>query len=120
MKARCVKACNLCKPKPYQDHATLAACKDKDHSCGQWSRDEECEKNPEFMLTTCHASCRQCQSLTCNDVHPECVQWAEAGECQTNADFMLDHCRFSCNICHVNFKKECRRDKARSAWVEVQ
>ena len=112
MKARCVKSCNLCKPKPYQDHATLAACKDEDHSCGQWARDEECEKNPEFMLKTCHAACRQCQSLTCNDVHPECVQWAEAGECQSNADFMLDHCRFSCDICHVNFKKECRRDKA--------
>lgn len=39
MKARCVKACNLCKPKPYQDHATLAACKDADHSCSHWSRE---------------------------------------------------------------------------------
>ena len=105
MKAHCVKACNLCKPKPYQDHATLAACKDDDRSCSMWSREDECEKNPGFMLKTCPASCRRCQSLACNDAHPECAQWAEAGECQTNAEFMLEHCRFSCDICHVNFKK---------------
>ena len=33
------------------------------------AREQECEKNPGFMLTTCRAACRQCQSLSCNDAH---------------------------------------------------
>lgn len=87
MKARCVKTCNLCKPKPYLDHATLAACNDSEHACGNWAREEECEKNPEFMLKTCRAACRKCQSVACNDIHPECVRWAEAGECEHNVRY---------------------------------
>ena len=136
MKNNCRKSCKMCAPRPYLDHDTLASCVDDNRECQRWAGEEECDKNPDFMLKTCKAACRQCQSLHCNDAHADCVNWAEAGECQKNGDYMLSEvrpraaspaaarrrqltcrrrraqCKFSCNMCSVNFKAECRRDKA--------
>jgi hypothetical protein len=50
-------------PKPA---AGATACEDEDPNCKRWASEDECEKNPQFMLTTCKKSCKMCDPAKTN------------------------------------------------------
>ena len=87
-----------------EEDQRLASCFDNDKSCRRWAGEDECKKNPPFMLSECRASCYVCQSTKCHDVREECAGWAEAGQCASNMDFILKECTYSCKVCNINFK----------------
>ena len=53
--------------------------------CDGWAEAGECERNPEWMLSSCGAACA--------DLPPpskaECERWAASGECEHNSVYML-------------------------------
>merc|ERR1712046_255796 len=89
-----------------------AGCMDEHGSCGRWARDGECDANPSFMHKVCRSSCAECESVKCHDNQDGCAAWAGNGQCESNSNFMLKECPFSCRVCGIDFKPECRRDKA--------
>jgi len=80
---------------------------DDNESCGQWARSGECDRNVEFMRTSCRASCHVCnggkpppkKANACEDSNDNCATWAAIGECQSNPGFMLQNCPVTCKMC---------------------
>jgi len=70
-------------------------------NCPEWSRNGECQKNPDFMLKHCRKSCKVCKGtdVHCEDNNTNCPEWATSGECDKNPYFRLVTCRKSCKIC---------------------
>tara|TARA_B100001121_G_C18565816_1_gene562597 strand:+ start:35 stop:628 length:594 start_codon:yes stop_codon:yes gene_type:complete len=67
--------------------------------CPGWAGLGECQRNPEFMLEACRASCGNCQGNVCQSKDPvNCPVWASAGLCVEQPEFMCDHC---CQQCFV-------------------
>jgi len=79
------------KPKP-------VTCEDSHKHCDYWAKNDECKKNPEWMLVSCPASCNQCGN-TCDDNNVYCQDWAKEGECNNNPDYMDIYCAKSCKKC---------------------
>jgi len=73
-------------------------CEDSHKHCDYWAKNDECKKNPEWMLVSCPASCNQCGN-TCDDNNVYCQDWAKEGECNNNPDYMDIYCAKSCKKC---------------------
>jgi len=74
-------------------------CEDGHQYCDYWAKNDECRKNPEWMLVSCPVSCNQCGNK-CDDNNVYCKDWAEMGECHKNPDYMNIYCAKSCKTCH--------------------
>merc|ERR1712203_793394 len=81
-------------------------CKDNDRQCAAWARNQECKRNPDFMLANCKLSCNACSGTAsntrptqCNDGNQQCSAWAASGECNRNPAYMSVNCKRSCNKC---------------------
>merc|ERR1712054_694903 len=37
-------------------------CKDDNPDCAKWAKDDQCNKNPDYMKDTCKKSCNTCSS----------------------------------------------------------
>lgn len=82
-------------------------CRDENSDCPTWSRQGECQRNADYMATSCRKSCKLCgadaevkEEPACRDQNKkECPYWATMGECDANPTFMNDHCPRSCGLC---------------------
>ena len=58
----------------YLSREELAGCKDDHRECKRWAREEECKKNPTFMLKECRAACLQCRRQgRCSGCRSDCA-----------------------------------------------
>ncbi|XP_069993615.1 zinc metalloproteinase nas-4 isoform X2 [Penaeus vannamei] len=73
-------------------------CEDSHKHCSTWAKDGECEKNPDWMLSNCANSCKNCGSK-CKDTNMFCKEWSQLGECTKNAPYMSLFCKNSCGVC---------------------
>jgi len=77
-------------------------CYDEHAKCHFWAEEGECEKNPEYMKTSCRLACEVCEvsgDPLCKDFNKNCDVWASKGECENNSDYMLENCAYSCQQC---------------------
>lgn len=82
-------------------------CSDNDSSCVSWQASGECERNPDFMHTSCRLSCGLCdkkdkdEAFVCKNNSPDhdCEYWSTMGECTANEAFMKEACARSCGVC---------------------
>jgi hypothetical protein len=44
-------------------HLNLIKCDDNNERCEEWASNDECEKNPRYMLRECEKSCKVCETL---------------------------------------------------------
>ena len=49
MKTNCASSCGYC------------VCKDNNNQCAYWAKNNECQKNPKYMLLQCQKSCNVCR-----------------------------------------------------------
>ena len=76
--------------------------RDSNPKCIGWAAQGECERNPNFMLTSCTVACRNATTASAESpadtwTDPsECVTWAGTGECEKNKPFMESNCALSC------------------------
>jgi hypothetical protein len=77
------------------------ACEDKYSDCKFWASIEECDKNPEWMLENCPASCNKCphgeNGNDFADADPMCKSWADNNECNNSPEWMWANCPVSCS-----------------------
>jgi hypothetical protein len=43
-----------------------SSCEDEDTNCKHWANQDECQKNPTFMLAHCKKSCKMCDPAKTN------------------------------------------------------
>jgi len=86
-------------PKPtIKPEPVKVTCEDGHKHCDYWAKNDECKKNPEWMLVSCPVSCNQCKNK-CDDNNVYCKDWAKLGECKKNPDYMNIYCSKSCKKC---------------------
>ncbi|XP_074658082.1 uncharacterized protein LOC141911033 [Tubulanus polymorphus] len=73
-------------------------CEDNHGSCAQWAKDEECKKNPVYMLINCKKSCELCKQ-ECKDESKSCTSWAIQGKCYEKPFQMMFKCQKACKVC---------------------
>ena len=82
--------------------------------CATWAKDDECQKNPTWMLKNCPVSCKECENQ-CADHNVNCQAWATKNitdihsQCNQNPDYMNVYCRASCKKCTPS--GSCKNDK---------
>lgn len=92
---------NPTKPKPTEVVATVKpdlTCKDTNEYCATWAADDECKKNPGWMLKNCPVACKECDNK-CADHEPFCNEWKKNKECTRNPEYMNIYCARSCGKC---------------------
>ena len=67
------------------------SCADTHQACDYWARQNECRRNPGYMLVNCPESCHQC-GLNCEDSNVHCEAWAAGGWCVRNPGYMNLYC----------------------------
>jgi hypothetical protein len=70
------------------------ACGNQNDQCAIWAATEQCQVNPNYMLTDCCASCANPDP--CVDTNPSCAAWAADNQCNVNPDYMQPYCCASC------------------------
>ena len=112
-------------PNPTANPTPVPPCVDRDENCGAWASQEECERNPAFMLSWCARTCGACviapsprptgptnrptanptanptPAQPCEDRDRNCGAWASQEECERNPAFMLSWCARTCGACVV-------------------
>ena len=68
--------------------------------CATWAADDECKKNPGWMLKNCPVACKECDNK-CADHEPFCNEWKKNKECTRNPEYMNIYCARSCGKCKV-------------------
>jgi len=81
-------------PKPW----VKPECVDKNKYCATWAKNNECRKNPSWMLVYCPVACEQCE-VSCEDNNVYCEDWANSGECKKNPEYMNIYCAKACRVC---------------------
>jgi len=87
-------------------------CKDLNPACADWSANNQCGANPEYMMQNCRKSCGACSDSAASgdDDEPPCVNtspnndceyWSTMGECTANEAFMRTGCARACGFCKV-------------------
>lgn len=97
----------LCTPIGGED--IVDPCGDQNELCGHWAAQGECDNNPNYMLSSCARSCKQCPSFfkdpsesvtdSCLDIQEKCSEWAREGECEKNPNYMSVNCARTCEKC---------------------
>jgi len=64
-----------------------------------WGINDECLKNPVFMMAECPVTCGACLNV-CQDKDRSCQSWALDGQCESNKAAMVNICPQSCGVCH--------------------
>jgi len=101
-------------PKPTsKPDPVKVTCEDGHKHCDYWAKNDECKKNPEWMLVSCPVSCNQCKNK-CDDNNVYCKDWAKLGECKKNPDYMNIYCSKSCKKCSGGCDDE---NKSCSKWA---
>jgi len=97
------------KPKPTEEVVTVKpdmTCKDTNKYCATWAANDECQKNPGWMLKNCPVACKECDN-ECADHEPYCNEWKKNKECKNNPEYMNIYCARSCGLCK---DKSCKND----------
>ncbi|EYB83225.1 hypothetical protein Y032_0340g2994 [Ancylostoma ceylanicum] len=131
MLSNCQLACRACKtdsvPSRPSTQTSLcgvgdkSSCCDKHKSCAHWAANNECKKNPKWMLANCQRSCEVCKTDSvatkaptqtslcgtgdksgCCDKVEHCALWARNNQCKSNPNYMLRNCQLSCNACSTD------------------
>lgn len=81
-------------------------CVDLKDECAFWADQNECAKNPGYMLIECMKSCNVCPDPNkappmCKNEDDRCDDWALQGECYANPSYMIISCPKACKSCHL-------------------
>nr|QBH70094.1 CreM12-ShK1 [Colubraria reticulata] len=89
MSAECARSCDTC------DYQIPSGCRDNHNRCRLWAMDNECVKNPKYMLRSCALSCSVCQQDV-KDSDSRCKKWAKNNGCNIIETWMQKNCKKSC------------------------
>ena len=89
MLKHCPVSCGVCKE----------TCVDTHNDCPGWALDDQCNKNPGFVLKTCPHSCQVCEANVCEDKNAtQCEIWGKV-ECEANPAAVMRDCPQTCGVC---------------------
>lgn len=85
-----------------EDIQARSTCRNWHGNCENWSRTDECHKNPIYMLTHCAKSCGVCGvGNSCEDHRNDCAGLRARGDCTHpySAYSTIWDCPVTCGAC---------------------
>jgi len=90
-------------------------CENYHKDCALWVENDECSKNPSYMLPWCPLACKQCERKCENTI---CAFWVQQGECENNRDFMATNCPEACGFCQLSDSCSNENNRICEDWAQ--